>query len=40
MNTKGLPGTESESGFLWAMVLVLGSSALAYWIMRRTKIIE
>jgi zinc transporter len=40
MNTKGLPGTESESGFLWAMLAVLGSSALAWWIMKKTKIIE
>jgi zinc transporter len=39
MNTKGLPGTESETGFLWAMAAVVASSALAYWIMRRTKVI-
>jgi zinc transporter len=39
MNTKGLPGTESESGFFWAMLLLVASSALAYWIMKRTKII-
>jgi zinc transporter len=40
MNTKGLPGTESESGFFWAMVAVVASSALAWWIMKKTKIIE
>ena len=40
MNTKGLPGTESESGFLWAMAVVAGSSALVYWIMKKTRIIE
>jgi zinc transporter len=39
MNTKGLPGTESESGFLWAMLLLVASSALAWWIMKKTKII-
>lgn len=40
MNTKGLPLTDVETGFLWAAALMLGSSALAYWIMRRSGILK
>jgi zinc transporter len=40
MNTKGLPLTDVESGFLWAAVLMVGSSVLAYWIMRRSGIVK
>jgi zinc transporter len=40
MNTKGLPLTDVESGFLWAVALMLGSSAAAYWIMRRLGIVK
>jgi len=35
MNTKGLPFTDVETGFLWAMGLVIGSSLAVYLIMRR-----
>jgi zinc transporter len=30
MNTKGLPFTENESGFLWSMAIAVGSSLVAY----------
>jgi zinc transporter len=40
MNTKGLPLTDVESGFLWAVALMLGASAAAYWIMRRLGIVK
>ena len=35
MNTKGLPLTETESGFLIAMGLVIGASVAVYLLMRR-----
>ncbi|MCC8935415.1 cobalt transporter, partial [Bradyrhizobium sp. Arg68] len=40
MNTKGLPLTENESGFLVAAGLLVGSSLLAYLIMRRLGIVK
>ncbi|HZC96930.1 MAG TPA: transporter [Bradyrhizobium sp.] len=40
MNTKGLPLTDIETGFLWAAALMLGSSGLAYLIMRRLGIVR
>ncbi|WP_213774915.1 transporter [Bradyrhizobium sp. dw_78] len=40
MNTKGLPLTDVESGFLWAVALMIGSSSLAYLIMRRMGIVR
>jgi zinc transporter len=40
MNTKGLPLTDVESGFLWAAALMLGSSGAAYLIMRRLGIVK
>jgi zinc transporter len=40
MNTKGLPLTDNESGFLIAAALIIGSSALAYWVMRRSGIVK
>jgi zinc transporter len=40
MNTKGLPFTDNESAFLWASALLIGSSALAYLIMRRLGIVK
>jgi zinc transporter len=40
MNTKGLPLTDVEGGFLWAAGLIVGSSLLAYWIMRRLGIVK
>src|SRR5882757_966144 len=35
MNTKGLPLTDDETGFLWAAALMIGAAGLAYLIMRR-----
>jgi zinc transporter len=40
MNTKGLPLTDVDSGFVWAAALMLGSSAAAYWVMRRSGIVK
>lgn len=40
MNTKGLPLTDVDSGFLWAVALIVGSSAAVYWIMRRMRIVR
>lgn len=40
MNTKGLPLTDVETGFLTASVLIIASSALAYFIMKRLGILR
>jgi zinc transporter len=40
MNTKGLPLTDTDSGFLWAMVLLIGSSLTAFYIMKRLHIMR
>ena len=40
MNTKGLPLTDVETGFLWAAALMIGTSCLAYFIMRRLGIVR
>ncbi|MGY3603782.1 MULTISPECIES: transporter [unclassified Bradyrhizobium] len=40
MNTKGLPLTDVDSGFLWAAVLLIAASGLAYLIMRRLGIVK
>jgi zinc transporter len=40
MNTKGLPLTDDESGFYIAMGLLIGSAALAYYIMKRLRIVR
>ncbi|QIG91387.1 MULTISPECIES: transporter [unclassified Bradyrhizobium] len=40
MNTKGLPLTDVDSGFLWAAGLLVGSSLLAYLLMRRLRIVK
>ena len=40
MNTKGLPLTDDESGFLIAMGLLLVSTALAYVVIKRLKIVS
>ena len=39
MNTKGLPLTENESGFLWAALLLVLSSVAAFLIMKRIGLI-
>jgi zinc transporter len=38
MNTKGLPLTDVESGFLWAMGLLVGSCGAVYLFLRRSGI--
>ena len=40
MNTKGLPFTDVESGFLWAALLMGLSSLAAYFVMRRIGLIR
>jgi zinc transporter len=40
MNTKGLPLTDVETGFLWAAAMMIGASGLAYLIMRRLGIVK
>jgi zinc transporter len=40
MNTKGLPLTDVESGFFWAMGLMAVSVAFAYFFMRRMGILR
>lgn len=40
MNTKGLPLTDVETGFLTASVLIVSSSTLAYFIMKRFGILR
>lgn len=40
MNTKGLPLTEVETGFLTASCLIIASSTLAYFIMKRFGILR
>jgi zinc transporter len=40
MNTKGLPLTDIDEGFLWAAGMIVVSSALAYYIMKRLGIVR
>lgn len=40
MNTKGLPLTDVETGFLWAALLIAVSSVAAYLVMRRIGLIK
>jgi zinc transporter len=40
MNTKGLPLTDVETGFLWAAALMIGASGFAYLMMRRLGIVK
>jgi zinc transporter len=35
MNTKGLPFTEDPNGFLYALLLMAGSTVGVYWLMRK-----
>lgn len=39
MNVKGLPLAESDTGFAWSMVLLIGASALVFWLLRRSGIL-
>ena len=38
MNTAGLPFTHGDSGFIWAVALVIGATGLFYWLLRRAGI--
>jgi len=35
MNVAGLPLTHGGYGFLWSMGLIIGASALVYWLLKR-----
>jgi len=39
MNVEGLPWTHDDSGFLWAMVILIAASGLVYWLLRRSGIL-
>jgi zinc transporter len=40
MNVKGLPLTGDGNGFLWSMALLIGASALVFWLLKRSGILE
>ncbi|MGY3450474.1 transporter [Bradyrhizobium sp. USDA 4353] len=40
MNTKGLPLTDNESGFLWAVMLMGLTAVGAFWLMKRIGLIR
>jgi zinc transporter len=40
MNVKGLPLTANANGFLWSMALLIGASALVYWLLKWSGILE
>lgn len=40
MNTKGLPLTDTETGFLWAAAIMVGAAGAAYLVMRRSGIVK
>jgi len=39
MNVEGLPWTHDESGFLWAMAILIAASGLVYWLLKRSGIL-
>jgi Mg2+ and Co2+ transporter CorA len=39
MNVGGLPLSATSSGFAWAMVLLVGVSALVFWVLKRSGIL-
>jgi zinc transporter len=39
MNVKGLPLTDTNSGFFWSMVLLGGASIFVYWLLKRSGIL-
>jgi zinc transporter len=39
MNVGGLPLTDNNNGFLWAMVLLVVVSVLVYWLLKRSGIL-
>ena len=40
MNVAGLPFTQNPNGFLWSMVILIGSSALVFWLLKRSGILD
>jgi zinc transporter len=40
MNVKGLPLTENGNGFFWSMGLLVGSSALIFWLLKRSAMLR
>ncbi len=40
MNVGGLPFVQSDDGFLWAMGILAGSSAVVLWLLKRSGIIK
>jgi zinc transporter len=40
MNTKGLPFTDNDNAFLWALLLLIGSSLAVYFVMKRAGILK
>jgi Mg2+ and Co2+ transporter CorA len=40
MNVAGLPLIHDESGFLWAMVILVAASVLVYWSLKRWGILR
>jgi Mg2+ and Co2+ transporter CorA len=40
MNVKGLPLTDNGNGFLWSIALLIGASALVFWLLKRSGILE
>ena len=40
MNVKGLPLTENVDGFLWSMAILIAASALIYWLLKRSGILD
>jgi zinc transporter len=36
MNVRGLPLTEDSYGFIWSMGILVGASALVYWLLKRS----
>jgi Mg2+ and Co2+ transporter CorA len=40
MNVMGLPFTQNPHGFFWSMVILVGSSALVLWFLKRSGILD
>ena len=40
MNVGGLPFVQSGDGFLWAMGILAGSSAVVLWLLKRSGILK
>jgi zinc transporter len=40
VNVGGVPMTSDSSGFLWVMAIIVGSSALVYWLLKRVGLLK